>query len=184
MGGVIKPESREVATTKLYVTARDKMLLLKCWQQLESQEGYEKHVTDMGVIIFANLFRKYPAILDMFEAFKDDGDWIHNKHFLHHCKIFVNIIGSYIKLLNREEEMFHHVEFLARQHIFFPLEQQHFDLAKVEFLVALETHFKENLTADLREAWSHLYDLLSKIMVDVIEPYRKKVYGSAPSQSS
>jgi hemoglobin-like flavoprotein len=178
MGGAVsKPDTAEAVMTKVYLTKQEKKLLLACWEDLEQQEKYEQYVTDMGVIIFANLFAKFPPIFSMFERFNEDPDWIHNKQFLHHCKIFVNIIGSYIKLLDREEELFHHVQFLARQHIFFPLDKSHFDLAKVELLVALETHFKDKLNPELKEAWSHLYDLLAKIMVDTIEPYRKKLYS-------
>ena len=170
MGGFTsKPITPDEALVARYLTAQDKTLLMNCWTDIERKDGVDKFATDMGKVVFCNLFNKFPHVLQMFDHFKEDPNWVGNRRFLHHCKIFITIIGSYIKLLNRPEELTHHVKFLGNQHLFFRINRAHFSLAKVEFADAVAQSFPpEVLTPELRHAWLQLFDLLSEIMLNAM----------------
>ena len=96
---------------KKYFLVKNHIDILKAsWPEVEAV-GAEK----VGEDTFLILFEKAPETLRMFR-FCDEKDWRSGHHFKHHCKVFVNVIGSSIKSLDNADLLSGRLEFLGFVH--------------------------------------------------------------------
>jgi hemoglobin-like flavoprotein len=134
-------------------------LLESSWVDIETY-GPER----VGIVMFKRLFAIAPETFKMFTSFCDEGDWENNKHFLHHCRVVVAVIGSTIATLDKPELINHHMGHLGFRHAMREsvATSEHFALLGDEFLKALEEILgPDKWNPSLRTAWSHLYVVLS-----------------------
>ena len=120
----------------------------------------------IGVDTFNGLFQNFPETKSMFESFCDDPNYQTNPKYLHHCKIVVNIMGSFILILKKPKLLKSHLDYLGFQHNIRDVNQRHFDLLGEQFILALEKNLAKDKWSSLhKEAWSTFYNAMVVVMI-------------------
>jgi hemoglobin-like flavoprotein len=135
-------------------------LLRKSWIDVE-----EIGVESIGMSMFKVLFVNCPETFTMF-GFSQEPDWQNGKHFKHHCKVFMNVIGSAIKTADKPELLTYHIEFLGSRHVGGGITEHHFKELHNIFLDSLQEHLKEMWSQELSDAWSEIYNAMAKILLE------------------
>jgi hemoglobin-like flavoprotein len=132
---------------------------MSSWE-LVKEYGAEK----LGMALFKNLFKKAPETFPMFDSFCNDPNWEESPHFKHHCKVVVNVIGSFIKLLRNPALLVSHIEFLGLKHNLFKITPGHFDILGGELLNCLKNALGEHYSKETNDSWLVVYMIISDKM--------------------
>jgi hemoglobin-like flavoprotein len=81
-------------------------------------------------------------------------------------KHFTALLVEAIENLSNPEVVIKKLEVLGQSHKKYGVKEEHFILVKGAFLVALEYELRSACTPEVKLAWSHYYDWLSKPMLD------------------
>lgn len=141
-----------------FLPPKDIALLEASWPDIEAS-GPEK----VGAIAFKNLFKVAPDTFKMFHSFCDDPKWETSRHYMHHCRVVVALIGSIVCTLKKPELIKRHLSTLGFRHAMRdePATPEHFRILGEEFLKALEEVLGPKWNPELRDAWGKLYTALS-----------------------
>ena len=127
---------------------------------------------NIGIILFKSLFVRAPETFGMFESFAELKDWESSPHFKHHCRVVVNIIGSFVKLLNNPQLLISHIEFLGLKHNLFNISPRHFEILGEDLLRIFEEKLgTEKFSAEAKAAWLIFYTIISKSMQDFMHDH-------------
>jgi hemoglobin-like flavoprotein len=141
-----------------FLPPKDVALLEGSWPEVEAF-GPEK----VGAVVFKGLFKTAPETFRMFPAFCNIPKWETDRHFVHHCRTVIALIGSIIFTLKKPELIKRHITTLGFSHAMrdeVPT-AEHFRLLGDELLKALEELFGPKWNPALRSAWAKFYNGLS-----------------------
>ena len=99
--------------------------------------------------------------------FHNETDWENGKHFKHHCKVFMNVIGSAIKTADKPDLLTYHLEFVGSRHIGGGITEFHFNQLHDIFIESMEFFLsdKNKWSPDLRDAWSEIYSTMATVIL-------------------
>lgn len=127
---------------------------------------------EIGILLFKSLFVRAPETFTMFESFAELKDWETSPHFKHHCRVVVNVIGSFVKLLNNPQLLVSHIEFLGLKHNLFNISPRHFEILGEDLLRIFDDKLgKEKFSAESKAAWLIFYTIISKSMQDFMHDH-------------
>ena len=169
MGGAVRSrpstpsKEEDKANLRYFLRAKHVELLQKSWPAVD-----EFGCTELGAMMFCGLYERCPETFTMFAGFCYDPNWRTSSHFKHHCRVVVAVIGSMIKTLKTPQILCPHLEFLGFQHKLRDIELHHFSVLGEEMIKALEIALspggKDAWNADVKEAWTDLYNSMRKII--------------------
>ena len=129
----------------------------------QQQALVKQHIQDMGdntnklsSIFYSHLFRINPSLTHIFNG----GVTMLNRKF--------NSMLSTFKSVHDLHKISAALEGMAKRHIAYHAEVQHFEDFNQALLHALEDMEQESFTAELREAWETVFQEVSSIMTDVL----------------
>lgn len=120
---------------------------------------------EAGVKLFLKVFAAAPQTLGMFEEFRADPNWKQSPNFRHHCRIFMNIVGSSVSLLHDPDNLLGTLEYLGLKHEGFGITQEHFDLMEGLWMDTWEEILGPKFTPEVKEIWIVFYRYMGEIIV-------------------
>lgn len=120
---------------------------------------------EAGVELFLKVFAAAPQTLAMFEEFRDIPDWKKSANFRHHCKIFMNIVGSSVSLLHDPDNLLGTLEYLGLKHEGFGITQEHFDLMEGLWMDTFREILGAKFTPQVQEIWTIFYRYMALIII-------------------
>ena len=110
---------------------------------------------DAAVLFYQRLFELDPSLRPMFR-----GDMAEQR------KKLMQMITGAVKGLDRLEQLVPVVQDLGRRHAHYGVAESHYDTVGAALLWTLEMGLGKTFTAEMKEAWTAVYVLLSTTMKD------------------
>lgn len=108
---------------------------------------------DAAVLFYQRLFEIAPELRPMF-----------SENMTEHRRQVMQIIAAAVKGLDRFDQLISTVRDLGRRHVGYGVQEKHYDLYGQAILWALEMGLGAAFTAEVREAWTAVYGVLSTTM--------------------
>ncbi len=164
MGGVLasvmEQKEDEAIQSHTGLTHRQVDIIIHTWADIKKFGAEEA-----GVIMFLRIFKAAPETLSMFRDFRDAQHWAQSKEFRHHCKIWMNILGSAVGLLKDPDSLDSTLEYLGMKHEGFNITMAHFDLMGVEFIETFREILGNDMTPEVEKAWKAMYKFMADFII-------------------
>lgn len=164
MGGVLanvmEQKEDEELLAHIGMTHHQVDLVIHSWATIKKFGAEEA-----GVLLFLRFFEVAPDTLVMFKDFRDLPNWTESKEFRHHCKIWMNILGSAVGLLKDPDSVDSTLEYLGTKHQGFAITDKHFELLGIELMETFREILGHEMTSDVEQAWLALYKFMTKMIV-------------------
>lgn len=166
MGGMLSDSMRaqkDAALTKKFgINSHQIQGILDSWHELKKY-GTEK----AGVILFKKFFIIAPETLNMFKEFSREKDWEQSPLFRHHCKIWMNVMGSAVILLKDPDSLESTLEYLGMKHDGLAITKQHFLYMGDAMVETLSECLGPDIaTPEVLEAWKIMYKYIVQSVVE------------------
>ena len=125
----------------------------------ESFAKVEPVAEEAAVLFYVRLFELDP---DLRPLFKND---IREQGLK-----LMQMIGFAVRGLDRPEELLPAVRALGARHVAYGVEDRHYETVGAALLWMLEQALGAGFTADTKQAWTEVYELLSRTMMDAARP--------------
>ncbi len=132
------------------MTPRQKLLVQSTFKQISPLAGTAAN------LFYARLFELDPSLRRLFKGnLEEQGQKL------------MKMLSLAVKGLDRLEELVPAVRALGRRHLECGVQEHHYDTVGVALLWMLEYALGPAFTAEVKEAWSTVYNVLSEEMRDV-----------------
>jgi hemoglobin-like flavoprotein len=113
---------------------------------------------EFGERFYANLFKANPELLTLF-----------TNDSTAQTKMFVSMLSSLVKGLNRMQEIVGGLRELGKRHRDYKVAPAHYDKVLHALLWTLEEFLGEDFTPEIRHAWITVYGMTAETMIDAAE---------------
>ena len=130
--------------------------MLTVAQKTLVQESFATIATiadDAAVLFYQKLFELDPSLRQMFR-----GDMVEQRRKL------MQMISATVKGLDRLEQLIPAVQDLGRRHAGYGVAESHYDTVGAALLWTLQVGLGRTFTAEMKDAWTAVYALLSSTM--------------------
>jgi hemoglobin-like flavoprotein len=130
--------------------------MLTVAQKTLVQESFATIATiadDAAVLFYQKLFELDPSLRQMFQ-----GDMVEQRRKL------MQMISATVKGLDRLEQLIPAVQDLGRRHARYGVAESHYETVGAALLWTLQVGLGRTFTAEMKDAWTAVYGLLSSTM--------------------
>ncbi|MCS6820770.1 MAG: globin domain-containing protein [Microscillaceae bacterium] len=113
------------------------------------------HVEKAGAVFYNKLFTLYPEIKPLF---KND--------IVSQDRKLIHAVAVMITKLDKLDDLRKELHSLASRHIYYGVKPEHFRAFKVAFMAMLEEALQKQWSANLKQAWEELFDLIAQAMIE------------------
>jgi hemoglobin-like flavoprotein len=172
----MRSKEDEELRAKIGLDKKGTQVIHDTWQDVK-KFGQE----EAGIVLFKKVFAAAPQTLRMFEEFRDIPNWQESDNFRHHCKIFMNIVGSAVSLLHDPDNLLGTLEYLGLKHEGFGITQEHFDLMEELWMDTFHEIMGSKFTPEVRDLWTIFYRYMASVIVKNMRDLEKGVAKFAAS---
>lgn len=126
------------------------------------QESWKK-VTEIaphtGELFYQNLFTADPSLKSLFKGDMDKQG-----------KKLINMFNVAVVMLNNMETLTPILQGLAQNHVYYGVQDEHYQTVEVALLKTLEQGLGEDFTPDVIDAWSEVYGFMAEVMIAAEQP--------------
>jgi hemoglobin-like flavoprotein len=147
--------------------------VLSSWAKLKAIKDYDLVA---GTLLFRHLFRSCPEIKALFgfpiELDVDSNIMLQSRRFQLHAKYFIEMLDKALGMVE-SKQLESNMTHLGELHAGMGVQEGHFPLMAEALLFALsETLGEEDWTADVKAAWTNVFDGLSSQMIAAMKKSR------------
>eukprot|EP01051_Picozoa_sp_SAG22_P003113 SAG22_NODE_147_length_17533_cov_46.384536_12_plen_278_part_00 len=122
-------------------------------------------VETVGVLLFKNVFEIAPGAVALFSSFKNEPNMYESPALIKHASGVVSTVGTAVSMLRKLDELAPVLKDLGTRHVKYGVLEAHYDVVGQALLKTLEMGLGDAFTAEVRQAWTEVYGVVSSTMI-------------------